>query len=71
MTCRYKVTFKLLYPDNATSYEVCSLNGEIKAIVIACQKHSVSGSGHILSVSVENLGGDQPENTDLVDRMEW
>lgn len=71
MTSRYKVTFKLLYQDNEVSYEVCSLNGEMKAIVIACQMHSVSGSGHILSVSVDNLGGDQPENTDLIDRMEW
>lgn len=71
MTIRYKVTFDLLYPDESASYEVCSLHGADKAIVIATQRHSAKGKGDILSVEVSELTGEKPEGTDLIDRMEW
>lgn len=74
---RYRVTFDLLRtrggPKQA-SYDVCSLHGAEKAIVLAALSHRAAGKGHILSVSVEPLpdaarGNCEPE--DLVDRMEW
>jgi len=68
---RYKITFKLLYPDESASYEVSSLHGESKAIVIAARKHASSGKGHILSVETQQLEGEKPHGSDLVDRMEW
>jgi hypothetical protein len=68
---RFKVTFELLHPHNSASYDVCTLHGESKAIVIATQKHDATDKGHILSVFVEPLPGEKPVGTDLVDRMEW
>ena len=70
-TIRYKVTFELLHPHDSASYEVCSLHGEHKAIVIATSKHMASNKGRILSVKVEPLEGTRPAGTDLIDRMEW
>mgnify|MGYP001824652029 CR=1 FL=1 len=71
MSIRFKVTFELLHPYESASYEVCSLNGPNKAIVIATRKHGKVGKGDILSVQVTDLPGGKPEGTDLVDRMEW
>ncbi len=68
---RYKITFELLTPDKTASYEVYTLNGEAKAVVIATGKHISSGKGHILAVDIERLNGKKPIGTDLVDRMEW
>jgi len=70
-TIRYRVIFQLLYPHESAAYEVCSLNGEGKAIVIATQKHESTSKGHILSVRVQHLEGEKPAGSDLVDRMEW
>lgn len=68
---RYRVTFELLFPDTSATYVVCSANGRDKAVVIAAQKHAASGKGHILGVEVQDLDGDKPQGSDLVDRMEW
>ena len=71
MAIRFKVVFELLHPYDSASYEVCSLHGKEKAIVIATQRHAAKGKGAILSVEVSELTGDKPMGTDLVDRMEW
>ncbi len=71
MAIRFKVTFDLLHPYDTVSYEICSLGGANKAIVIATQKHSANGKGHILSAEVTELAGEKPVGTDLMDRMEW
>jgi len=68
---RFQVKFELLHPYESASYEVCSLHGADKAIVIATEKHVAVGKGDILSVEVVELPGDTPAGTDLVDRMEW
>ena len=68
---RFRVTFELLTPNEPVAYEVSSLNGANKAIVLAAQKHLSSGKGHIIGVQVEPLPGAKPQGADLVDRMEW
>ena len=71
MTIRYKVSFELLHPYESASYDVCSVNGANKAIVIATERHAAVGKGSILSAEVVELPGAKPAGTDLVDRMEW
>ena len=68
---RYKVTFKLLDSNETASYEICTWHGELKAIVIATERHNYKTKGRILSVDIEHLSGNEPADTDLVDRMEW
>jgi len=74
---RYRVTFQLLRTKTGpgeASYDVCTLHGPDKAIVLATMKHLKSRKGHVLSVSVETLPDVRGRNCapkDLVDRMEW
>ena len=68
---RYKVTFELLDSNETVSYEICTWHGELKAIVIATERHNYKNKGHILSVDINHLSGNEPAGTDLVDRMEW
>lgn len=74
---RFRVTFRLLRSRKGPaeeSYDVCSLHGPEKAIVLATLKHHAAGKGHIVSAAVQPLpdvarGNCAPD--DLVDRMEW
>ena len=74
---RFRVTFRLLVtktgPKHA-SYDVCTLHGAEKAVVMATLKHRAAGKGHIVSATVELLPDAARGNweaNDLVDRMEW
>ena len=74
---RFRVTFRLLKtktgPKHA-SYDVCTLHGPEKAVVMATLKHRAVGKGHVVSATVEPLSDAARGNceaNDLVDRMEW
>ena len=71
MAIRFKVTFKLSYPDDPVSFEVCTLHGVNKAIVIATRKHVNRSKANILTAEVIELPGDKPQSSDLIDRLEW
>ena len=71
---RFEVQFELFPPHQGSvaKYEVCTLMGPGKAIVIATQTHTArKGEPIYRVVAVKGLEGEKPKKKDLVDRFEW
>ena len=72
LPARYGVTFGGL-GDKRYVYSVCTWLDERKAIVMATLAHVRKHPEELICrvSSVEKLIGTEPEETDIVDRIEW